>query len=234
MERERRRRLIVFAAALVGTLLTARLGVWQLQRAADKIAKQQAVETQGRLPAVDAAALGPASVDRRVVLRGHWLAAHTVLLDNRPMGGRPGFYVLTPLQLEGRADAVVVERGWVPRNQLDRTAVPPFATPTGTVELAGRVVKETSRVFELAPSPPGSIRQNLDHAAFARELGLPLQPVAVLETDAAADGLRRDWPAPDLGLQMHYGYAVQWFALSALILGLYVWFQLFKPSRRAR
>jgi surfeit locus 1 family protein len=50
----------------------------------------------------------------------------------------------------------------------------------------------------------------------------------------AADGLLRDWPAPDAGLQKHYGYAFQWFALSALILGLYVWFQLIRPRRQAR
>jgi surfeit locus 1 family protein len=52
-----------------------------------------------------------------------------------------------------------------------------------------------------------------------------------LQSDAPSDGLLRDWPAADLGLQKHYGYAFQWFALCALILGLYVWFQLVKPRR---
>jgi len=234
MELEKRRRLIVFVAALVGALLTARLGLWQLHRAAEKIAKQQAVEVQGRLPAVDAAALGPATKNRRVLLRGRWLADRTVLLDNRPMNGQPGFYVLTPLQLEGRADAVVVQRGWVPRNQLDRTQVPPFATPDGLVQLEGRIMDGPPRLYEFRPSGPGPIRQNLDLAAYAQEIHHSLLPVAVLETDAPADGLRRDWPAPDLGLQMHYGYAVQWFALCALMVGLYVWFQLLKPRRGTR
>ena len=234
MKLERRRRIIVFVAALGAALLTARLGVWQLDRAAGKIARQQAVEAQGRLPAIDAPAMGLATLDRRVSLRGHWLADRTVLLENRPMDGQPGFDVLTPLQLDGRADVVVVQRGWVPRSQLDRTQVPPFATPDGVVQVEGRVLKEPSRLFEFSPSASGLIRQNLDLAAYAQELHRPLMPVAVLETDAPADGLRRDWPAPDLGLQMHYGYAVQWFALCALIVGLYVWFQLLKPRRAAR
>ena len=34
-------------------------------------------------------------------LQGRWQAEHTVYLDNRQMQGRPGFYVLTPLLLEG-------------------------------------------------------------------------------------------------------------------------------------
>ncbi|MEO5695997.1 MAG: SURF1 family protein, partial [Burkholderiaceae bacterium] len=30
----------------------------------------------------------------------------------------------------------------------------------------------------------------------------------------------------------HYGYAFQWFALSALMTGLYVWFRLVRPRLR--
>jgi surfeit locus 1 family protein len=32
----------------------------------------------------------------------------------------------------------------------------------------------------------------------------------------------------------HHGYAFQWFALSALIAGLYVWFQLLRPRLARR
>jgi surfeit locus 1 family protein len=49
---------------------------------------------------------------------------------------------------------------------------------------------------------------------------------------SAGDGLQRDWPAPSSGMAKNQGYAAQWFALSALILGLYVWFQLIQPFRR--
>ena len=49
---------------------------------------------------------------RPVILHGHWLAAATVYLDNRQMNGRPGFYVLTPLQLDDRPEVVLVQRGW--------------------------------------------------------------------------------------------------------------------------
>ncbi len=47
------------------------------------------------------------------------------------MAGKPGFYVVTPLQLEGRPEAVVVQRGWVPRNFADRTALPKVPSPAG-------------------------------------------------------------------------------------------------------
>ena len=38
----------------------------------------------------------------------------------------------------------------------------------------------------------------------------------------------RDWPVAALTADKNYGYAFQWFGLSALITLLYVWFQIGK------
>jgi len=75
-------------------------------------------------------------------------------------------------------------------------------------------------------------------ADFAQETGLRLRPFTLVQEEGPAkgqsvlsDGLLRDWPQPATGVAKHHGYAFQWFALSILILGLYVWFQLFRPRR---
>jgi len=98
----------------------------------------------------------------------------------------------------------------------------------------GRLAASPSRLYELGEGAAEAIRQNLDPAAFAVESGLKLLPLTVVQTaaDSPDDTLLRHWPAPDLGLQKHYGYAFQWFALCALIVGLYVWFQLLRPRLR--
>ena len=224
------RRLIVLIAAVVGCALTARAGFWQLDRAAQKVALQQSIDTQAKLPALVNNEL-PGELHRRVLLTGHWLADKTIYLDNRPLDRRVGFFVVTPLALEGRADAILVQRGWLPRNMQDRTALPPLETPTGTVTVEGLLLAAPSRLFEFSSAASGAIRQNLGSAAYAQEIRQPLLPLTVQQT-GPADGLKRDWPAPDLGLQKHYGYVFQWFALCALILGLYVWFQILKPRKR--
>lgn len=236
-----RRAALLLAATLLGAALTARLGVWQLDRAAQKLALQAAIEAESaRAPLRNAdldGAVPLPQLHRRVALRGHWLAERTVWLDNRPMDGRVGFFVVTPLQLAGRPEAILVQRGWAPRHAAERTRLPPLATPAGEVMVAGRLAATPARVYDLggAAQAPGPIRQNLDAAAFAAETGLRLLPLTVVQTEAddADNGtLARHWPAPDLGLQTHYGYAFQWFALCALILGLYVWFQLVRPRLR--
>lgn len=236
----------VLLAAVAVVALTTRLGVWQLDRAAQKQALQHAMAAQAEAPPLPADALPrtPQAAERaqhrRIVLRGHWLPQHTVYLDNRQMRGRPGFFVLTPLQLPG-GDAVLVQRGWLPRDFAERTRIAPYATPDGEVELTGRIAAWPSRLAELGDEAPGPIRQNLDHAAYAAQTRLALRPLAVAELatgagtappDTSPDGLLRDWPRPAVDVAKHHGYAAQWFGLAALTAGLYVWFQLIQPRRR--
>jgi surfeit locus 1 family protein len=154
------------------------------------------------------------------------------------MQGRPGFFVATPLQLEGGDGVVLVQRGWVPRNFQDRESLPPVQTAPGVVQLAGRIAPPPSRLYEFqsADSSQGSsrIRQNLDLAAFRTETGLALMDLSVLQTGPGSEGMQREWPVIGAGVDKHYGYAFQWFGLSSLIALLYVWFQLVRRLLRPR
>src|SRR5687767_13805206 len=112
----KRERWVALLATLVVALATARLGWWQLDRAAQKTSLQRAQLAQRALPPLatadlprDDAAAPP--LHRAVRLQGRWSAAHTVYLENRQLDARPGFFVLTPLLLDdGRA--LIVQRGW--------------------------------------------------------------------------------------------------------------------------
>lgn len=230
---------VISAAAAAGIAATFGLGTWQLGRAHQKLDLQAAIDGRHALPALDGRSIGaaPASelLHRVVVLRGHWDAAHTVYLDNRQMAGRQGFYVVTPLRLDDSNRIVAVQRGWAPRNFEDRAALPAVATPSGTVEFRGQVAPPPARLYEFRGADHGTIRQNLDLAAWRAETGLPLvTDLSVMQEGPPAEGLSRDWPPPALGVERHYGYVAQWWALSALIAILYVWFQFIAPRRTRR
>ena len=229
---------IVALAAITTTLL---LGRWQLSRAAQKESLQAAMEVQSRrnpLTNVELvqAAESSLSIHRLARLRGSWVPARTVFLDNRQMNAKPGFYVVTPLMLDGTNAAVLVQRGWVARNFVDRSRVPSVPTPAGLVELEGRIAPPPSKLYELGDDQGGPIRQNLDLALFKKESGLPLLAVSVQQTGPNGEGLLREWWVGSSGADKNYGYAVQWFGLSTLITVLYVWFQIGKryiSTRRA-
>lgn len=225
--------LLLSFGALLAVSLTFGLGRWQLARAAQKEALQAHVEAQAVLPGLDDQALLRSAdfapyLDRKVALRGRWVAHQTVFLENRQMNAKVGLHVITPLQLSGGQSVILVQRGWVARNFLDRTGLPALQTPDGEVQIQGRIAPPPSKLFEPGKSSRGLIRQNLDLAEFASETGLALLPVSAVQTDPASHGLLRDWPRISTGVEKHYAYAFQWFALSALIAFLYFWFQIVK------
>ncbi len=227
---------VVTTAAVLVAGTTFSLGQWQLRRAAQKEAVQAAIEEKNTLPPLDARALTATKniadeMHRQVAVLGVWQPAHTVYLDNRPMGGRTGFWVLTPLALQASNQMILVQRGWVPRDFSDRTRLPAVSTPTGLVRVEGRIAPPPSKLYAFKGVDLGPIRQNLDLNDFRKETGLPLLEASLLQLGAPSDGLLREWVPPNLGVDKHYGYAFQWFGLCALVVGLYAWFQLALPFR---
>jgi cytochrome oxidase assembly protein ShyY1 len=219
----------------VVTLLLVALGVslaqWQTRRAADKTALEM------RLNAGNAAAplaLGAAPVAaaeaefRRVRVTGQFVADWPLYLDNRPYQGRAGFYLLMPFRIAGSDQHVLVARGWLPRNMAVREQLPPHGTPAGTVTLEGVARLGPGRVMQLGATPalkPGAIVQNAEVAEVAAASGLAMQPFIIEQTaptGAEDSGLVHDWPAPDLGVDKHRGYAFQWYALAVMALLFFV------------
>lgn len=234
-----RTRFWTVTIAAAGTVaLTASLGVWQLSRAAQKQALETGIVERGAMAALDDAAVLSANgvveplLHRMVRLKGQWVPEASVFLDNRPMAGRSGFILVTPLRISGDGRALLVQRGWVPRNFQDRSQVPEVPTPSDEVEVTGRLAPPPSRLFELGAAEQGRIRQNLDIESLARDTGLALLPMSVLQTGASPEGLLREWPRFESAAHKHHAYAAQWFAMSAVAAGLYAWFQLISPRRR--
>ena len=237
-------RWCVLGMALLGIGITFSLGMWQLGRAAEKTALQDARVQQAEKSVLEGRSLGEATAEgtanraalihRKMVLSGRWLPQKTVYLDNRQMHGKPGFFVLTPLQLEESNAVVLVQRGWAQRTFTDRAALPNIETPEGRVEIQGHLAPWPSRLYDFGGEESGPIRQNLDLPAFQKETGLNVLEVTLLQSGVASEGLLREWPVVASGVEKHHGYAFQWFGLSGLIALLYVWFQIVQPRRQKR
>ena len=237
-------RWIPFVVMLLLVALGVSLAQWQQHRGDEKVARAARLEA-GNLAAplaLTAAPLLPADAQaieyRRVTVTGRFVPAWTVYLDNRPYKGQAGFHVLTPFQIDGSAMHVLVAQGWLPRNNAERTRIPAYATPAGTVTISGIARLNAGHVMELGTAPalaPHAIVQNADIGQLARASGLALQPFLLEQTadPAAAPAAStlpvRDWPAPDLGADKHRGYAFQWYALALMAFLFFV----FTGFRRA-
>lgn len=176
------------------------LGNWQARRADDKRALAEHLQ--------------------RIVVQGEFLPQRTVLLDNKVHRGRAGYEVVTPLRL-AEGIHVLVNRGWIaapPR----REQLPEVTTPGGRVRIEGVVLARLPQPLRLGEPAKGRVRQSLDLKEFAVESGLPLQAFVIQQHSDTADGLARDWPPPDAGVEKHQAYSFQWYLLAALavVLGI--------------
>jgi surfeit locus 1 family protein len=201
-----------FALAAAGCVAGILLGNWQSRRADEKRAA--------------------VASEKRLVLRGEFLERYTVLLDNKVNRGRPGYHVVQPLRLaDGRH--VLVNRGWVAA-PAHREQPPQLRTPPGQHEVEGRVLEHFPRAY--APSeakPEGRVWQNVEVTTFAVWSGLRLEPYVLEQHSPLADGLARNWPQPDTGVDMHESYALQWYSLAVLSAVLFLVLS-FRRERAAR
>jgi surfeit locus 1 family protein len=195
--------MAVLTAAALGMAVTARLGWWQLDRAAQKAAVQASLDERRALPPVPGPDLARTEAEaqaqhhRAAVLHGRWEPDATIYLENRPMQGRAGFLVLTPLLLDD-GTAVLVQRGWLPRDPADRTRVQAPPASTEPVQVPGRIAPGPSRLYEFASEQAGPIRQNLDLADHARETGLRLRPWTLVQEQDETATVGPEASAPSL------------------------------------
>ncbi len=238
----RQRRWLGFTAFAVAVLaLCVVLARWQWGRYQERLAQNERLDAALAAPAVpvelllDARPSTPSTPGlppelewREVVAIGTFDAASERAVRRRPLDGRNGFWIVTPLVTE--SGVLLVNRGWAPAGS-DATAAPDVpAPPLGVVRVTGRL-----RPAEVTPpteEPPAG------QAWAADPAGLVLPP-STPRYNAYAE-LRSSEPEADAGLTMlsdpgHRGlnnlvYSVQWLIFGAV--ALIGWWRLVRVESR--
>src|SRR5918992_161211 len=217
------RRMILFALiAVAAATLFIRLGFWQLDRLAQRRARNAVLTA--RIAAAPAPWSDTTAVRyRRVRLAGRADYDREIVLAGRSRGGSPGVNLVTPLWLTGSDTAVLVNRGWV--YSPDATSVDHARWREGdTLSVEGYVEAFTE------PGPgdlPANqrIARRLSHQAVSARFPYPIAPAYVVAIDPQRPAgrqasvspdvpVRPGPPAPDEG--PHFGYALQWFAFALI------------------
>jgi len=197
---------VLAAGAIIGFVA---LGLWQLDRHAEKLGLRDAVAAGQALPpvALDEAAEG--SFRRVVTVGAYDDELQTLVLRSR--NSVSGYHVLTPLVMDG-GFGVLVDRGWIP---MDSVA---HAPPEGAVEASGFLwpAEEGSSIPDSLPV----VARRIDPEIVRRFAAYPLRSdYLVLDGDPAPG----QYPIPTrpsaIGLGPHLGYAGQWF-LFALVVAI--------------
>lgn len=192
----------LLAAAIVAVVCVL-LGVWQLERLAERKARNATIEAAFRQPPISAElAMGDSSPRfRRVMASGRWNYARETTIPLRTRNGAPGVHIVTPMMLgDDDERAILVNRGWV------------YSPDARTVDLTRWHEGDRGEVIGYVDEVPPSLRST----------GTSLYIVALGDSSAgpAAGAARPVRLAPpafgDRG--PHLNYAVQWFSFAAIAL----------------
>jgi len=205
------------------------LGCWQLSRGEEKRTLLATYEARRSAEPIAVGELerGTDPAYRRVRLHGHFDERHSLLLDNRTRAGQAGVELLQPFYDQSSGLWLLVNRGWLP--WPDRRMPPSFTTPDTALALNAWVYLPLGESFQLQADQPSStwprlvtkIEPNALWGQFGRG-GLPYE----LRLEPGPAAYQADWPVVAMGPEKHLGYAVQWFALAAALLGLFIYLGL--------
>lgn len=244
-DKRNKRRMLTAALmlAILGTLFSS-LGNWQLNRADERRQIAQSIE-QGRQsepirlgPDIDTSHLKPWQAADAT---GTWEPQWSVLLDNRNLDGKPGYWLATPLRLD-QTRAILVLRGWVARPIGQFNPFPAIQQSSDPVSISGEIAMRVPRLYEIADKqtlvfdravtaassePSSTINlnqlsqlQNISVDQMSNATGIQFLPVVLLQTNPT-DGqdLVRQWPTPSIDADTNMGYAMQWFSFAAIAFG---------------
>ena len=208
-----------------------KLGMWQLSRAGEKRAANEA--RTARLAATtvlvqDSLAAPSPEPGHRVRLIGTWERDRHILLSGRTHMGAAGVAVVTPVRLRSGA-RVLVERGWLGASDA-RTAHPEhwpdsIADVLGVIDRFASLPRSIPWV-PLAPERAGvelwSARA-LDSTEVSAHVPAPVAPwvVRAIPTPSVSSehGLvPLGEPHGESGERVHLSYAIQWFAFALIVL----------------
>ena len=211
------------------------LGSWQLRRADEKQAFIKQQEQRLASGTLHLSANAEDDLDalkyRHVTVSGSYDQAHQFLIDNQISDGKAGYYVLTPLIVEGGAKAVLINRGWVPLNK-DRSILPDVPVDELQTTVSGRINSFPSVGIKLAGSEiPAdgwpSVVQWVDSDVLAKKLGYPLFSFQIELDPDLPGGFKREWrTATVMSPEQHIGYAVQWFGLALTLTLIFIWYSI--------
>lgn len=213
---------------VVGALLVvqfAGLGVWQISRGLEKQAQRQRFHDETRFtPWRHGTAVRPF---QRLQVSGRYDGKHQFLLENIIINSHYGYYVITPLLGFNDEPWLLINRGWI-----EKGAEPPdlsqLGVPADLVTVRGRAgslpragMKMGEAINQDDDWPKGAVYPSLGEVAAA--LGHDVQPFVLLMDPEEEHGFLRHWVPTEFGPGRHFGYAVQWFAMAAVLAGLLIW-----------
>jgi surfeit locus 1 family protein len=213
---------------VIGALLVvqfAGLGAWQVGRGLEKRAERELFEDDTAfVNFTPGMAVRPY---QRIRATGRPDSGRQFLLDNIILESRIGHYVILALETAPDEPLLLVNRGWIERS-AEGIDADDIALDAASITVHGRAGSLPRAGYRMgAAIVPGQDWPK--HAVYPllgeieAELGRAADPVVLLLDPEDRYGFLRYWVPEEMGPGRHFAYALQWFAMGAVLSVLLVW-----------
>jgi len=199
------------------------LGIWQIERAAHKEGLLQAFNSEQESPPTR---LTSQSVDwSRVFVDGIFDSSRQILIDNQIHKGKVGYKIFTPFRFDGNK-IVLVDRGWIAQGQ-SRSDLPQLNILEKKSRIIATVTSPEQGVLagsELLTNEWPRVSQTKAVEVIASAFNEPILDI-VLVLDPGSSQITEFIQIKPFAITpvKHYGYAMQWFTMSIVLLGMFLY-----------
>lgn len=208
-----------------------RLGIWQMDRAQEKIALQESYTEMGEGFSIPIEEVSMAGLENdalniqnlHVSMTGEFLNEKTLLLIYQTYEDNLGYEIVTPFKLDSSEKIVFASRGWMLANTYEEI-VRKVEPVTGKHTIEGQLFVPTLKQSERSnnidlgnPTWPLEIRylNTLELAPLFEESFFPYE----VRLDEGQPGVYiRHWPTVYVDTGRNFSYALQWFSMALALL----------------
>ena len=199
------------------------LGVWQIERAAHKEGLLQAFNAEQESPPIRLTSQSPDW--SRVFVDGIFDSSRQILIDNQIHKGKVGYKIFTPFRFDDNK-IVLVDRGWIAQGQ-SRSDLPQLNILEKKSRIIATVTSPEQGVIagsELLTNEWPRVSQTKAVEVIASAFKEPILDI-VLVLDPGSSQITEFIQIKPFAITpvKHYGYAMQWFTMSIVLLGMFLY-----------
>ena len=199
------------------------LGIWQIERAANKEGLLQDFNSEQESPPTRLTSQSPNW--SRVFVDGVFDSSRQILIDNQVHNGKVGYKIFTPFRFDDNK-IVLVDRGWIGQGQ-SRSDLPQLNILEKKSRIIATVTSPEQGVLagsELLTNEWPRVSQSKAVEVIALAFNEPILDI-VLVLDPGSSQITEFIQIKPFAITpvKHYGYAMQWFTMSIVLLGMFLY-----------
>ena len=199
------------------------LGIWQIERAANKEGLLQDFNSEQESPPTRLTSQSPNW--SRVFVDGVFDSSRQILIDNQIHNGKVGYKIFTPFRFDENK-IVLVDRGWIGQGQ-SRSDLPQLNILEKKSRIIATVTSPEQGVLagsELLTNEWPRVSQSKAVEVIASAFNEPILDI-VLVLDPGSSQITEFIQIKPFAITpvKHYGYAMQWFTMSIVLLGMFLY-----------